>query len=159
MWMKSLLSLAFLGTLVLSCQTSSSVEAEYPYSLPIELGAVEFYGGDGIVIEEIRGTAPEFVPGEDYLLRGRYDLASENSALLLLSTTETETHGSRSTKSDQRLSVQKGSGQFELRHAMPAPGYPHLTFYRSSGSPIGGMYFGTGETVLAEKSWSYVPAN
>ncbi|MHC5065103.1 MAG: hypothetical protein ACYTG5_14145 [Planctomycetota bacterium] len=155
MQVKSSLALAFLLCVAGSCRSPGTGSAEFPHRVPFELGEVEFYGGDGIVIEEVRGTAPVFLPGEEYVVRGSYELASQEEAVLMFSLTEMNSSGIRSVDERQHVTVSSGSGSFALQLEMPAQGYPHLTFYERAGPAVGGLYFGTGESVLAKKSWSY----
>src|SRR4029450_12966425 len=55
----------------------------------------------------------------------------------------------------QRTTVKKGTGKFELRHAL-WDGYPHISFYPAKGgNGFGGVYFGVGDSVLKSKGWSY----
>ena len=112
-------------------------------------------GLDRIEIREVWGTAPQYKPGESYLVRGTYRLDSLDTATLLLSTTATSSQNSGPTEPTQLSQVARGARDFELVHKMPTQGYPHLTFYNPSGSPFGGVYFGTGDTVLRDKRWSY----
>lgn len=127
-----------------------------PRPVAFEVGAVEFSGGDEIVVEEVCSSSGQIAPGAVVTVRGRYRLASKDSGNLYLGTT---THGDSVPQGDDVVSgclVTRGKGAFELQHRMPAPGYLHLTFYDvQSGLPFGGKYFGSGESLLVAKNWSY----
>jgi hypothetical protein len=51
--------------------------------------------------------------------------------------------------------VKRGSGEFTLKLPMPYDGWPHVSFYPAEGGTgFGGVYFGTGDSVL--ENWSEV---
>jgi hypothetical protein len=52
------------------------------------------------------------------------------------------------------LEVLRGDGEFALSSIVDS-GYPHLTFYGADGDPFGGVYFGSGGSVLEKKRWRY----
>src|SRR5690606_6089602 len=130
--------------------------ASAPLPVAFEVGAVEFSGGDEIVVEEVCSSSGQIAPGAVVTVRGKYRLVSRDSGTLYLGTT---THGTTQVHSDttgSRCIVARGSGEFELRHRIPAPGYLHVTLYDvQSGAPFGGKYFGRGESLLVAKNWSY----
>ena len=52
---------------------------------------------------------------------------------------------------DQAKVVERGSGEFTLKVRMPYEGWPHVSFYPAEGGQsFGGVYFGTGDSVLKE---------
>lgn len=123
--------------------------------VPVELGDAEFYDGDAITITEVRGTEPSMRPGGTFLVKGRYHLASRDSATLLFSITATQGTGRTTTPEESRLLVSRGDGEFALVATIDNPGYPHLTFYGADGHPFGGVYFGNGDSLLSKKGWKY----
>jgi len=128
-------------------------------SLPLneikfELGEAEFAEGDDIKIEQVLCTGDKLGIGEICIVRGTYTLASHDDAMLAFFVTANSPQG---TPIDprQRTIVNKGTGKFELRHAL-WDGYPHVSFYPTkAGNGFGGVYFGVGESVLKKKGWSY----
>lgn len=135
--------------LVAGCATVSP-------GVPFEVGATEFHGDDRIVIEEVVSDRGDLSPGATVTVRGRYRLASREVGTLYFGTT---TRGQEVEGNvGGRREVSRGSGQFELEHRIPAPGYLHVTFYDvESSAPFGGTYFGRGDSLLTAKSWSYSP--
>lgn len=127
----------------------------FTHAIAVELGEREFYQSDWIEISEVRGTERIMSEGGTYLVTGRYRLASRDSATLLFSVTTTENTGPTPTEPTSEVRVKRGEGEFTLMKRFDHRGYPHLTFYGSSGSPFGGVYFGQGPWVLKKKGWRY----
>jgi beta-lactamase regulating signal transducer with metallopeptidase domain len=126
-----------------------------PHSVRIERGATRFADGDWIKITEIRGTAPKMEAGNIYWVKGKYKLASHDKANLGASVTaRTEEYARSHVLRTQRTTIEKGEGEFSLIFPMYHNGWPHVSFYPagSAGNSFGGIYFGTGETLL-KKSW------
>jgi beta-lactamase regulating signal transducer with metallopeptidase domain len=133
--------------------------SEFPHVVKFEQGATRFEGGDQITIEEIRGTADTFAPGNIYWIKGKYKLASHDKAILLASVTVTDwflVHGRLGVHEDtvrsdhrvrgepragdpgratgielkvQRQNIQRGEGTFTLFLPMMTKGMPHVSFY------------------------------
>ncbi len=59
----------------------------FPYTVKFEQGATRFLEGDDITVDEIRGTAATFIPGNIYWIKGTYKLASADRASLAAYTT------------------------------------------------------------------------
>jgi hypothetical protein len=94
--------------------------------------------------------------GGSYVIRGRYTLQSLPEATLLLSVTTSGPSGHAPVPPGASVRVTRGSGEFELRRELTDEGWPHLTFYDvNDGRPVGGVYFGEGDWLLAKKSWRY----
>ncbi len=127
--------------------------SEFPFVVQFEQGATRFEPGDEITIEEVRGTAETFVPGNIYWIKGTYKLASHDRAGLSAYTTAMEAKDAISTPFKvQSVRVDRGSGTFTLFLPMTCRGWPHISFYPiERGESFGGNYFGTGEYVL--KKW------
>ncbi len=122
--------------------------------VPFELGATEFAPGDFVTIDAVEGTTDRFVVGGTYRVRGHYELASRDTARLLLSVTRTERGVEDSVPA--RLDIVRGVGTFDLEIAMRSAGYPHVTLYASdTGAPFSGVYFGHGDGLLRDKPWRY----
>jgi len=162
-----------------SISNTVNVAAGFRYAVRFEQGATRFENGDKITIVEVRGTSPTFTQGHIYWVRGTYNLASHQRAILLASVTLTDlilpnilrpnaTHDWVSSSSStppsipgqvtgaelrvQRATVWEGSGEFTLYLPMQWNGYPHISFYTvEHGKGFGGNYFGTDDTVL--KQW------
>lgn len=121
-----------------------------------ELGATEFREGDGIVLERVSGDRSTLEVGGTYTVEGTYRLATEDEASLLLSITTRAPTGSKPIPEGASMRVSGGEGTFSLTVPIEEAGYPHVTFYGEDGHPFGGVYFGEGDTLLREKSWSYL---
>jgi hypothetical protein len=137
----------------------SQTPADLRYHVTFELGDTEFAPGDSITIQTVRGSQPSLAVGGTYAVSGRYTLESTPDADLSLFVTTTN---STPTAIDpgQTVRVQKGSGEFTLIKALTEQGYPHLSFYPASGgSSFGGVYFGSGQSVLRQKRFSYFDAS
>jgi hypothetical protein len=125
-------------------------------SLPLreikfELGEAEFADGDNITIQQVLCTGERLGIGEIAIVRGTYTLASHDYAELAFFVTA-QSPNPTPIDPRQRTLVKKGTGTFELRHAL-WDGYPHVSFYQ--GNAFGGVYFGVGDSVLRKKGWSY----
>lgn len=138
---------------VQSEEETLSLAGEFPYAVQFEQGATRFEAGDEITIEEVRGTADTFQPGNIYWIKGTYKLTSRDRAALSVYTTAQEAKDAWSTPLKvQTAHVERGSGSFTLFLPMLCRGWPHVSFYPAEGgSSFGGNYIGTGETVL--KKW------
>ena len=124
------------------------------HDIKFELGEAEFADGDNITIEQVLCTGEKLGIGEIAIVRGTYTLASHDEATLAFFVTAASPQGTP-IDARQRTVVKKGTGSFELRHAL-WDGYPHISFYPAKGgSCFGGVYFGVGDSVLKQKGWSY----
>jgi hypothetical protein len=132
-----------------------ATQASLPlHEIKFELGDAEFADGDNITIEQVLCTGEKLGIGEIAIVRGTYTLASHDEAQLGFHVTARSPNPTPINPRQQQL-VKKGSGSFELRHAL-WDGYPHVTFYPTkAGSGFGGVYFGVGDSVLKKKGWSY----
>ena len=107
--------------------------------------------GDQVTITDVCGTAADLSAGNIYCVRGTYTLASHERAALPAFTTAAAGGGSPPTLQVQTAVVARGSGAFTLYLPMPTDGYPHVSFYPpGGGGDFGGVYFGTGPSVLAK---------
>ena len=130
--------------------------AKFFYEVKFEKGENKFLDGDDITINEIRGDAKTFEPGNNYLIQGRYKLHSHPEAQLSAFTTAKEAKdGVGPIQSIQTQKISKGEADFTIILPMTVRGWPHLSFYNTkSGEGFGGIYFGTGDSVLKE-SWAF----
>src|SRR3990172_7570692 len=124
--------------------------------VPFVQAASSFQDGDKITILEVRGTAKTFKPGNIYWIKGTYTLRSHDRAMLAAYVTAKDAaHGTSPTLSVQSTNVDRGEGTFTLFLPMTYRGWPHVSFYPADGGEgFGGIYFGTGDSVL--KKWSEV---
>ena len=114
-----------------------------------------FREGDKITIEEVRGTSDKMTEGNMYVVKGTYKLASAKRATLAAYTTA-DANDAKAMQmqiipdmNTQRLVVDQGEGRFQLIFYMWYNGSPHVSFYPGQGgSAFGGVYFGTGDSVL-----------
>lgn len=130
--------------------TKNSEEAtasDLPYAVKYQLGETDFLDGDNITITEVRGTADTVALGNIYCVRGTYKLASRQKASLTANVTVSKAadDGGPSLQV-QGVYVNKGEGTFTLYLPIYVQGCPHVSFYSETQS-IGGVYFGTGETL------------
>jgi hypothetical protein len=143
----------WLATKALTGMAADSPAPEpFPNSVAFELGWSHFVPGDNITIQTVRGTADTFRTNETYCVEGTYTLSSTDEAELALFLTIKQNIW---TQNDPRqtLRITKGAGSFRLIATMAAEGYPHVSFYPvPNGSGFGGIYFGTGDWLWAEKS-------
>jgi beta-lactamase regulating signal transducer with metallopeptidase domain len=127
------------------------IASEFPYAVKFEQGATQFSNGDKITIDEIRGTADMFTPGNIYWIKGTYKLASHERATLAAYTTAMDSkNGTGYSFNVQTTVANQGEGTFTLFLPMSCRGWPHVSFY-GDGESFGGNYFGTGDSVL--KQW------
>lgn len=123
----------------------------FPHVVQFKQGATNFVGDDSISITEVRGTSKTFAPDNTYVIKGTYQLASCDEALLAAYTTASErAKGFSRSGKGQTTTVKRGRGNFELLLPISYKGWPHVSFY-AGGKSMGGNYFGTGEFVL--KQW------
>lgn len=133
----------------------------FAHVIDYKLGDIEFYGGDSIQIDEIRGTKPGFERGATYLINGRYTLASKGEAKLSVFVAATKPGEAVSLiRPGQSIVVQRGSGTFCLATTLEkTQGLPHVSFYPlPSGGAFGAIYFGQDGspfTPARYKSWTY----
>jgi beta-lactamase regulating signal transducer with metallopeptidase domain len=132
---------------------NTPTNSELPYRVDFAEGASRFLDGDKIKIVEVRGTARTFEPGNIYRIKGTYTLASHDRAQLSAFTTAKEAKDATGPVwKIQTTTVNRGKGTFELFLPMSVNGWPHVSFYPADGGEgFGGIYFGTGDSVL--KKW------
>ena len=96
----------------------------------------DFQDGDSIEITELYGTTDKLKPGHNYLVKGRYNLASSETASLRLYATNGE------TACDHWGRLNKGNGEFTRIFQYQQDGWLHLSFYPArGGSSFGNLYF------------------
>ncbi len=124
-----------------------------PTAVRFEQGATNFVSGDRITITEVRGTADRFAPGNLYMIKGTYTLASHHQAMLAAYVTAKDAENGRgASQRSQMTNVNRGQGTFTLFLPMSCRGWPHVSFYPDGGGEsFGGNYFGTDDSVL--KRW------
>ena len=90
------------------------------------------------------------MPGNIYLIKGTYTLASLDKAMLAAYTTAMDAENAKGYSfKAQTIVVDQKQGKFTLFLPMSCRGWPHVSFYPpDGGSDFGGAYFGTGESTL-----------
>jgi beta-lactamase regulating signal transducer with metallopeptidase domain len=122
------------------------------HKVNFELGQNDLPAGDKITIDEVIGTSDQIVRGNVYQVKGTYKLASADQATIAAYTTvnandpENPQFANVPELKTQSIVVKKGEGRFTLVFYMWQRGCPHVSFYSTTNS-IGGVYFGTGESV------------
>lgn len=108
--------------------------------VPFSRGRSEFAPGDVILIREVLATTPHIGVGDTVVVRGEYQLSSEPAAVLALYVTGA---GQARSSGTQKITVTKGSGEFELSCEIAYAGALHVSFYPTQdGNALGGVYFG-----------------
>jgi len=119
--------------------STSTPPAEFPYLIEIETYQESwstFRPGDSIDILEVRGTSPKFEVGQWYEVKGRYKLASEKRAMLLLFSTNGE------VRPETGGLVEAGEGEFTRQFAIAKAGHLHVSYYPyPGGEGFGDTYF------------------
>ncbi len=120
------------------------------HTVPVEVGSHKFLNGDTIIISEIRGTSDKIEKGNIYRIRGAYTLASHDKAMIAAFTTAKKAdEGTGNFLKVQTATINKGDGSFTLYLPMSIDGWPHISLYPDGGGDsFGGVYFGTGQTIL-----------
>ncbi|HTB82083.1 MAG TPA: DUF4019 domain-containing protein [Candidatus Sulfotelmatobacter sp.] len=109
------------------------------------IGQKYFPGGDLIEIKSVERSPDSMV------VKGEYNLVSQDSALLALYITATNSaQAITRTGENQTINIAKGHGEFELIHPHPVPGLPHVSMYGGDHHPFATVYFGTKEEAAAE---------
>jgi hypothetical protein len=134
---------------------------DFRYKVPFEPGVSCFEPGDNIGISSVRGTATTIQVGGWYLIQGNYTLAGASQAYIATWVTADQyaSTGSATGIPQQEKLINRGSGSYTLVLPVQVPGWPHVAFYPApnGGSDFGTIYFGTGDTVLRNWSWSNPP--
>lgn len=92
--------------------------------------------GDAIEISGLYGKTAGCVVGEEYIVTGRYKLASRDKAVLAVYATNGE------LDPPDNLHVAAGRGKFRFHFRVRKQGMLHVTFYPDpTGDGFGGMYF------------------
>lgn len=132
--------------------TTESSDDRQLFDVPFVVGATRFLAGDVITIDEIRGTAATFEPGNKYWIKGTYRLQSrDQAAISAFTTAKNSAEGTSPIQSIQTTTVSRGAGTFTLCLPMSVLGWPHVSFYPADGGEgFGGVYFGTGDSVLLQ---------
>jgi predicted Ser/Thr protein kinase len=110
------------------------------------IGKASFPRGDSITIISVERWPDRMVA------KGRYRLASADSALLALEITSTNDGGAVPLDAVQQKEIFKGRGDFTLSNYHPIPGLPHVSMYPtdSTNGAFAELYFGTQAEALAE---------
>ncbi len=118
-----------------------------------EVTRSDFKQGDSIEITSITGTSSKLKVGETYIIKGKYDLASHDRAMLHIYATNGQTY------SDQGSDAIKGSGEFSRNFRFLEDGQLHLSFYPDGrgGSSFGNLYFAnpSGQVDIAASDFEF----
>jgi len=95
----------------LAAPATNDSPADFPYTVPFELGDAQFAPGDSITITELRGTKETIAPNESYCVAGTYILSSQDEASLAFYST---VPNSGPTRDDprQKVRITKGAGTY-----------------------------------------------
>jgi hypothetical protein len=128
--------------------------SEELFNVPFVLGPTHFKDGDQIVIQDVLATSTNLTVGDKVVVRGRYDLKSQQKATLSLYLTSNAGAGEPNVPT-QSTEIAGGSGEFELSRVVRHPGYLHLSLYRTSGgTDFGCVYFGTETQMSKIRHWN-----
>ena len=117
-----------------SDESTASIDAKFPHVVRFEKGAEKFLDGDSISIDEIRGTADAFTPGNRYWIKGSYKLKSHDRAQISAFTTAAKAEdGTGPILAEQTKQISGGDKTFTLILPMSVRGWPHLSFYPADG--------------------------
>jgi hypothetical protein len=120
------------------------IPAAFPQTVSFRIGETQFLDGDKIRITEADGISDKMAVGNAYQIKGVYTLASHDWATLgVYVTSDAKEHDP--VDDHQSITITKGSGAFTLVLPLYCRGWPHVSFYSSSGGGFGGAYFGSGE--------------
>ncbi len=134
--------------------TALGLGGEELFDVPFVLGPTHFKNGDQIVIQDVFATSTNLTAGDKVVVRGRYELNSQQKAKLCLYLTSNAGAGEPDVPT-QSKEITGGSGEFELSEPVRHSGYLHLGFYRSpGGSDFGCVYFGTEVQMSKIKHWN-----
>jgi hypothetical protein len=130
--------------------TQAAGGSDFPFVVAFEKGRAAFEKGDAITITEVRGTSAG-MGGGIYRISGTYTLASRGQAALAASVAAKRMEDAKGAWNPaQKVEVARGTGTFVLLLPVSVEGYPHVSFY-AGGGDFGGVYVGTGGTVLKAK--------
>ena len=111
--------------------------------VPFKITSQEFEAGDEIIIESVFATSPELKIGDTVVVRGRYRLATRQSAMLGFFLTTNGPSEGTPVSPRQRADIKAGEGTFVMEHVVPALGRLHVSFYGAPrGGSFGEIYFG-----------------
>ncbi len=139
---------SFVGILSLFLLMSCSTKTRETFNHPdFEIGNQSFESGDSITITEIVSRDVDFAVGGVYWVRGTYELQSHDRATIgFWVTSNAENAAAKVGLPRQQVTVEKGTGTFEVQNILRVEGYPHLSFYPvGGGASFGGVYFGADE--------------
>jgi predicted Ser/Thr protein kinase len=109
------------------------------------IGQANFPRGDSIEITSVQRN------DERIVVKGHYNLVSEDSATLALYISSTNGVGVNGPLGpQQKMRISSGQGSFELTHPDVVPGLPHVSMYGADGEGFADLYFGTKEEAEAE---------
>ena len=121
--------------LLITSPAAAADDAQFPFSLHVEPGTSSFHGGDQIIITGVRGTSPQFAPGNIYQIKGKYRLLTQAHATLAAAV-RADNGSMPFTTQKQTFDAQQGDGDFTLILPYMQAGTPMVGFDLSSGSGL-----------------------
>jgi tRNA A-37 threonylcarbamoyl transferase component Bud32 len=115
-----------------------------PIQTNFSIGKTSFPYGDSITIDSVERDGPQM------LVKGRYELVSADQANLAFYVTSRTGNGRRDD-AREKISISKGSGQFQLYHPVAVLGLPNISMYSSNLTALAEVYFGNEREVAEEK--------
>jgi len=136
--------ITLLASTFLSCAATRpphQIAAQFKYRVAFEPGTVEATEGNRIEVTEVWGTRKRIEIGGEYVVVGRYTLASDSPGWISYFLTANNWDNSGPTMDLQRMDARPGSGTFVLQHKMEGPGRFHVSLY-DGWKEVADMYFG-----------------
>ena len=108
------------------------------------IGPAYFRDGDSIRVDAVECSSPKFAAGDRVVVRGWYDLNSEDGAVLGMFVTPAGAFIKSQLTHRQVMKIPRGVGPFEFEMEVPASGALYVSFFPSHGGhAFGRVYFGT----------------
>ena len=123
--------------------------SRYKYKVPFERGPSEETENDRIDVTELWGTRRKIEVGGEYLVVGRYELQSAESARVYFYLTADNWDNSGPNLAHQWTTVARGNGTFVLQHEMAGPGRFHVNL-RGDGRDLADLYLAESEAFFSE---------
>jgi hypothetical protein len=121
----------------LSSLAVAADDPQFPFAVPLGLGASSFQSGDEVVLTAVHGTAADFKPGNNYKITGQYRLLSHSDATLSVSVIAPNGNAPAAT-GRQLINIKKGIGEFTLILPYASPGRAHISL-DAEGQTVGDL--------------------
>ncbi|HUC84310.1 MAG TPA: DUF4019 domain-containing protein, partial [Candidatus Acidoferrales bacterium] len=143
--------LGIVAAIVAACVVAGLIVHHFHPERPFYIGQKYFPQRDFIEIASVER------PAERMVVKGYYNLASHDQALLALYITTTDDIVVP-TDSSQQAQISKGRGEFELVDSHLVSGLPHVSMY-ANGQPFASLYFGTKAEAQEESKAAWITNN